>query len=255
MTVLVDPHFQTFDGTQYSFHGECDLVMARSASFGNNTSIDIHARTTMVDNWSLISNAAIKVGKDILEIVNDNSYYLNGVKNVGFPLTMDGQHVVKHHEEMFTSNEEVDAKPEVMAVYTIEVDTGSIKVSNYRGMIQVDVNAALVDTLGMMGSQHMVGMIARNKETVLTEANEMGAEWQVRDNEPMLFHEVRAPQYPQTCTLPTITGRRNLRKSDNEMKMAEAACSSVGESHRHFCIEDSLLSGDIKMAHAYRFRV
>jgi hypothetical protein len=224
--------------------------MARSVSSG----IDIHARTTMIDNWSLISNAAIKIGNDVLEIVNDNTYYLNGVKNVGFPLTMDGQHVVKHHDEMFTSNEEADAKPEVMAVYTIEVDTGVIKVSNYRGMIQIDVNAALDTTEGMMGNQKMVGMIARDQHTVLTDANEMGAEWQVRDNEPMLFHEVRAPQYPQACTLPKVTGRRNLRKSDHELKNAEAACSGVGESHRHFCVEDALLSGDVSMAHAYRFR-
>jgi hypothetical protein len=215
--------------------------MARSVASG----IDIHARTTMIDNWSLISNAAIKIGKDVLEIVNDNTYYLNGVKNVGFPLTMDGQHVVKHHDEMFTSNEEADAKPEVMAVY---------KVSNYRGMIQIDVNAALAGTEGMMGSQKMVGMLARDQQTVFTDANDMGAEWQVRDNEPMLFQEIRAPQYPQTCTLPTVTGRRNLRKSDHELKKAEAACSSVGESHRHFCVEDALLSGDVSMAHAYRFR-
>jgi hypothetical protein len=228
--------------------------MARSASYGNNTSIDIHARTTMVDNWSLISNAAIKVGNDVLEIVNDNSHYLNRVKITDFPLTIAGKYTVSKHEEMFTNNEETDATPEVMVVYSIELDTGAIKVSNYRNMLQVDVNAALYETEGMMGSQDMVGMIGRDKRTVLTDANEMGAQWQVRDNEPMLFHEIRAPQYPQRCTLPAVTSRRNLRRSDNDMKNAEAACATVAESHRHFCVEDALLSGDMKMAHAYRFR-
>jgi von Willebrand factor type D domain len=51
-----DPHFQTFDGTQYSFHGECDLVMARSDN------VEVHARTTIVDNWSLISSTAMLLG-------------------------------------------------------------------------------------------------------------------------------------------------------------------------------------------------
>jgi hypothetical protein len=211
--------------------------MARRAASGNSPSVDVHARTTMV----------------ILEIVNDNSHYVNGVMGTEFPLTLDQKYTVSKHEEMFTSKEEAGAKPEIMVVYTIELDTGIIKVSNYRGMLQVDVNAALEGTAGMMGSQEMVGMVGRDKQ-VVSDANEMGAAWQVRDDEVMLFHEVRAPQYPQTCTLPIVTGRRNLRRSDNELKVAEAACAGVADSHRHFCVEDALLSGDIKMAHAYRFR-
>jgi hypothetical protein len=246
-----DPHFQTYDGTQYSFHGQCDLVMARSPFFGNGTGVEIHARTTMVDNWSLISSTAMRIGDDVLEITNDNTIYLNGVKNVELPLTLAGEYQVSKTVEMFTSNEEADAKAESMAVYKIELQTGEVKVSNYRNMLQVDVNAFLAGTEGMLGLQSASGMIGRDRQTALTSANEMGAQWQVRDHEPMMFHEVRAPQYPETCHLPTVTQRR-LRRSDNDLRRAEDACTGVTASRRHFCVEDALLSGDVKISNAYR---
>jgi von Willebrand factor type D domain len=246
-----DPHFQTFDGTQYSFHGQCDLVMARSTFFANGTGIEIHARTTMVDNWSLISSTAMRVGDDILEIDNDNTVYLNGVKNVDLPLTLAGEYKVSKTEETFTNSEETVATPEDMVVYTIELEKGEVKVSNYRKMLQVDVNAYLPGTEGMLGLQSAVGMIGRDRKTVLTDANTMGAQWQVRDNEPMLFHDARSPQYPERCMLPSVTQRR-LRQSDNELRQAEEACAGVMENRRHFCVEDVLQSRDRSVARAYR---
>jgi von Willebrand factor type D domain len=240
-----DPHFQTFDGTQYSFHGECDLVMARSDN------VAVHARTTIVDNWSLISSTAMRLGKDILEINNDNIVYVNGAIAGELPLTLSGDIKVSKTEEMFTSNEEADAKPESMVVYTIELEKGVVKVSNYRKMLQVDVNSFLPGTEGMLGLQNVTGMIGRDRQTVLQSGNDMGAEWQVRDNEEMLFVESRAPQYPQTCSLPAVTQRR-LRQSASEMKRAESACANVIESRRHFCVEDALRSGDISMSNLYR---
>jgi von Willebrand factor type D domain len=240
-----DPHFQTFDGTQYSFHGECDLVMARSDN------VEVHARTTIVDNWSLISSTAMRLGKDILEINNDNIVFINGAIAGELPLTLSGDITVSKTEEMFTSNEEADATPESMVVYTIELEKGVVKVSNYRKMLQVDVNSFLPGTEGMLGLQNVTGMIGRDRQTVLHSGNAMGAEWQVRDHEEKLFVESRAPQYPQTCTLPTITQRR-LRQSASELKRAESACANVIESRRHFCVEDALRSGDISMSNLYR---
>jgi hypothetical protein len=152
---------------------------------------------------------------------------------------------------MFTSKEEADAAPESMVVYTIELEKGVVKVSNYRKMLQVDVNSFLPGTEGMLGLQNVTGMIGRDRQTVLQSGDAMGAEWQVRDHEEKLFVESRAPQYPQTCTLPKVTQRR-LRQSTAELKRAESACSNVIESRRHFCVEDALRSGDISMSNLYR---
>jgi von Willebrand factor type D domain len=246
-----DPHFQTYDGTEYSFHGECDLVMARSPTFDNYAGLDVHVRTTMIDNWSLISNAAIRIGKDIVEFVNDNTVLVNGITNTEYPFTFAGKYEVSKKETTFTNNEEADATPEPVLTYTIMLEKGAIKVSNYRKLLHVDVTSFLPGTVGMLGSQTVAGLVGRDEQTIVSDANEMGAQWQVRDTEPMLFNEIRAPQYPQTCTLPSVTSRRNLRRSANEMKLAEDACATVDESRRRFCVEDALLSGDMTIAHAY----
>jgi hypothetical protein len=40
-----DPHFKTFGGEMYDFHGECDLVLLHNPEFNNNLGMDIHIRT------------------------------------------------------------------------------------------------------------------------------------------------------------------------------------------------------------------
>jgi von Willebrand factor type D domain len=243
-----DPHFETFDGTEYSFHGECDLVMARSPFFANGTGLEIHARTTIVGTWSLISSTAMRIGDDILEIVNDDTVYLNGVKNVELPLTLADKYKVSKTQETFAANENA------RVVYTIELETGEVKVSNNQKMLRVDVNAFLPGTEGMLGLQSAKGMIGRDRETVLSNANEMGSQWQVRNYEPMLFHEARAPQYPATCKLPSesVTERKLRRSNVAVLKLAKEACSDVTEKRRQFCVDDVLLSGDVKVANGYK---
>jgi hypothetical protein len=243
-----DPHFETFDGTEYSFHGECDLVMARSPFFANGTGIEIHARTSIVGSWSLISSTAMRIGDDIFEIVNDDTVYLNGVKNVDLPLKLAGEYQVSKTEEVFVQNENS------RVVYTIELETGEIKISNNQKMLRVDVNAYLPGTEGMLGLQSTAGMIGRDRQTAISDANEMGAQWQVRDYEVKLFHDNRAPQYPAKCTMPIVAAtERRLRKNEAALlALAKVACADVAESRRQFCLDDVVLSGDVKVASGYR---
>ena len=119
-------------------------------------------------------------------------------------------------------------------------------------MLSVRVNAYLDETEGMLGRQNKKGMVARDQVTVVEEPNQMGAEWQVRDTEAILFHEIRAPQYPQTCTLPEVKSRR-LRMTAGDYDVAEKACSNVRDSMRAFCIEDVMQTGDVTMARTYAF--
>jgi von Willebrand factor type D domain len=63
-----DPHFLTYDGTPYSYHGQCDLVMAQSEQFANGTGLRVHARTEIIEGtWSVISNAAVKIVFNIVK--------------------------------------------------------------------------------------------------------------------------------------------------------------------------------------------
>ena len=215
--------------------------MARSATFGDGLGLDVHARTKIVDNWSLISNAAIRVGKDIFEVQNDGSYYLNGVKNAKLPAKMEE----KYEVNMMSGTTENTTE----TFFNFEFGNDErITFSLFKSMISVRVDTVLEETEGMLGRQGKTGMIGRDQETVLSDSNEMGAQWQVTDGEPMLFHDVQAPQYPARCELPKVTGRRLTQYSEHVTDAAKLACSEIeDEDMKHFCIEDVLRTGDFEL--------
>ena len=222
--------------------------MARSESFGSGLGLDLHVRTAMVNDWSLISNAALRIGNDVFELANDGTYYLNGVPNSKLPLTMEGNYSVA------TKVVDLQGIPETH--YSVSLRKGEdIFISLFKGMISVRVEAVLDNTEGMLGTQDMPGMIGRDHGTVLTDPNEMGAQWQVTDTEPMLFHEARAPQYPTCCTLPKtdVKSRRLKGFSSERMKLIEDWCSKVDADLRQFCIDDIILTGDFDLANHYAY--
>jgi von Willebrand factor type D domain len=241
-----DPHFRTYDGTKYSYHGQCDLVMARSPTFDSGLGLHVHARTEIVSGWSLISNAAIRIGDDTLEVVNDGSHYFNGQKDTILPVALAGKYWISRTADTL-DGDSVD-------VYTVSLENDEkIVISTFKSMISVRVDAALLGTEGMLGLQSEAGLIGRDRTNVVTDANKMGQEWQVRDTEPMLFNEIRAPQYPAQCILPEVSARRMLRLSEEEMKKASTACSMVSEDMRSFCIDDVIVTGDHTIAHQYGY--
>jgi hypothetical protein len=222
--------------------------MARSPSFGSGLGLDVHARTTiMAGSWSLVSNAAIRIGDDIFEVVNDGSHYLNGIANLTLPFNLADQYEVNKVEEDVNGNNRV--------WYTIKLDNGDkIKITSFKLMLSVNVNAKLEDAAGMLGSTKKEGMIHRDGETVLKDAHEMGNHWQVNDQEPMLFHEIRAPQFPERCIMPEAESsfRRLRTQSDaNKYRKAKEACMGVTGDLFEFCIHDVIQSGDPDAAYSY----
>jgi hypothetical protein len=220
--------------------------MARSPEFDSGLGLDVHVRTTMVDDWSLISHAAIRIGNDVFEIVNDRTHIFNEVKDVELPVSMAGKFTISK----VSSVVDIGSESERVDEYTIDLGKGKIKVTNYKKMLTVNVEAYLPGTEGMLGVQGTKGLISRDG-TVLDSANAMGTQWQVRNTEAMLFNEIREPQYPQACKLPSVDSRR-LRQSAVSALAAEAACEEVVESLRRFCVEDIVRSGDVTMAFGYK---
>jgi hypothetical protein len=246
-----------YDNTMYSFHGQCDLVMASSPSFDNGRGLDLHARTEMVDeSWSSISNVALRIGEDIFEISNDKSHYYNGIKNIALPIMMaDKYQVSVAVEDVTATNDNGEEVIEQQLTYSVNlINENAITLQNFRSMISVNVGTYLHDTHGMLGFRSKNGMIGRDGETVLVDPNEMGLAWQVRDFEPMLFHEVKGQQYPELCSLPvpvTDQRRRRLRQSKVSADAAKEACQSVSGAMKEFCIEDVIRTGDASLAHGY----
>jgi von Willebrand factor type D domain len=250
-----DPHFRTYDGTFYSFHGQCDLVMARSPSFDNGIGLELHARTEIVTDWSLIKNAALRIGKDTFEFANDGSYYYNGSKNVDLSaVQMAGKYPVNKKEIMIEITEDGVVKEEPKYVVVIDLgDKKTIQMHLWKHMISVEAGIHLNDTEGMLGVWGQKGMVGRDRETTATDANDMGFQWQVQDTEPMLFHDIQMPQFPQQCMLPSVD-KRNRRLGQVSVEFANAAgeaCTNVSTDLQAFCVDDVLLTGDVNVAKGY----
>ena len=120
-------------------------------------------------------------------------------------------------------------------------------------MISIQINIHLYDTEGMLGMYDHKGMIGRDRETVVNDANDMGFQWQVQDPEPHLFHDVQSPQFPDACTLPSVDKRQRRLKdvSDEFVQAAQTACIDVEPDLQQFCIDDVVLTRDIHTAKAY----
>jgi hypothetical protein len=85
-----DPHFKTWRGKRFDFHGECDLVLVHSPVFESGLGLDVHIRTKLRRDMSYISSAALKIGSDLLEVESQGVYYLNGELGAELPDAFSG---------------------------------------------------------------------------------------------------------------------------------------------------------------------
>jgi cysteine-rich repeat protein len=85
-----DPHFKTWRGQHYDYHGECDLVLLHNSDFESGLGLDVHIRTKIRRDMSYITSAALRIGTDVLEVESQGVYYLNGVARADLPSTFGG---------------------------------------------------------------------------------------------------------------------------------------------------------------------
>lgn len=257
-TVGGDPHFTTWRGEHYEYHGQCDMVLTKDAKFANGAGLDIHLRTKIVRFWSYIKNAAIRIGNDILEVEGsaepsntENRYWINfehqgELKEVGgFPVSVKIQSPVKR-------------------VYEIDLDKKyagfKVIISTYKEFVRVRFEggdeSSLGGTVGLLGDFNTGKTLARDGATVLDDFSELGNEWQVMPSEPKLFHEIDHPQFPEKCIEPEDPRgeRRRRRLGENTVteEQAEAACARLSDAaDRKDCVYDILATQDMGMVGAY----
>ena len=209
----------------------------------------VHIRTTRVKYFSYIEKVAVQIGEDVLEFDNDvENFLINGVlaeanhkhhkthvggfvvrrdpKALSIRLHDEGRH--DHHVAKIDLHTRKNGFPAVI------VDGGNTEI--FRG------------SLGLLGDWATGKRLARDGETELNgdDATAFALEWQVRDDEPMLFKDARFPQYPTTCTPPAkqLTNRLGV---SNFQKEAEAACAHWKEDIED-CIFDVIATRDILVA-------
>lgn len=231
-----DPHFKTWSGRKYDYHGECDMVLINNPTFRNGLGLRLDIRTTRSGYFSYIERAALSIGGDVFEFANDvDAWLLNG-KKPEEGATIGGFEIRKYGKLAISIRLDNKAKA--------KIDFYSRK----NGMMYVHVDGGETNifdgSLGLMGHYGTGALVGRDGETINSEVESHAKEWQVRDTETMLFQEARAPQYPEVCVPPAkLLGSR---LGDSHMKKAaEIACADWKEEDKPDCIFDVMATRDL----------
>eukprot|EP00980_Cylindrotheca_fusiformis_P011252 scaffold2587_cov101-Cylindrotheca_fusiformis.AAC.1 len=259
-----DPHFRTWNGGHFEYHGQCDMIL-------------VQIRTKLVKFWSFIQNAAIRIGDDVLEIqgspdlsVNkgNNHYWINSIYQGqvttlgGFPVKANYAGKDKNKRWFFSKH---GGGNKISRSFEIDLSSKypgqKIVIGSYKEFVRVDFHNADVDafghSVGMLGEFASGKTLARDGVTELNDYTKLGHEWQVIPEEDgMLFHNVSYPQYPEKCIDPESRAmkRRHRRLGESFItdEQAEAACAPIEDAlDRKDCIYDVLVTQDLTMVGAY----
>lgn len=244
-----DPHFKTWAGEKFDFHGVCDLVLLQNAKLDNGDSLDIHIRTRKTRMWSYIDTTAVRVGADVLEVMGgkeENRFWLN--KQQGHDvdnILLSGRKVT------FTQLSDKSRK--------FEIDLGSgatITIKTWNAMVSVAMDVIndryFRDSRGLMGAYPSGAKLGRDSTTEIGDVDVFGQEWQVLPSDPDLFHDMDGPQYPAKCEIPASSEmRRRLGESLISKQDAELACARVDLEDFDICVFDVMATNDKDSAGAF----
>ncbi|CAB9519288.1 expressed unknown protein [Seminavis robusta] len=137
-----------------------------------------------------------------------------------------------------------------------------LRIRVYKDFVRVDVDYKVnpehyKGALGLLGSFDLNGKrVGRDGQTKVADFNEFGQEWQVRDEDPKLFHSYEgAVVAPNKCKLPELTAKSMLRKrrliGGLSKDAIERACAHVPEGEHEDCIYDVTATQDVGMASVF----
>jgi len=238
-SVWGDPHFRTWTGEGYDFHGICDMVFLESASHN----LTVHVRTTQRYHYSFVSEAAVSLNGHVMEFASYGVVSQDGVfetDDTELPATLGGAPL-----RLMSSTKKTHT-------YMIELDDGSgLEVKSYKDMVGVKVigdRKAYADSRGLMGSAKTGEKLGRDGVTVFEDEKKFGMEWQVTADEAMLFETAREPQAPQNCHIPEAPAEESRRLGESMARSeAEEACANW-HMNKEACISDVMLTGDKDLA-------
>lgn len=232
-----DPHFQTWTGQRFNFHGECDLVLAQSDSFQGGKGLAVHVRTKIKQIYSLITAVAVSKGGHVFEFNHldptQPEYYVDNVLVTELPFA---------NEEFQITTETLHNEDYDEAIQVITIDLGNksvVKLTVMQEWVFVHMRVPEKEAAacsGLSGSFPDGRMLGRDGVTELGhDRNLYGAEWQVQgDHEPQLFQFVPDghPQAPHdACKLPSVDAHQYLRTEHGDMyNQAVEACQKEGVS-------------------------
>ena len=214
--------------------------------------LKIHIRTTRAADWSFIEAASISLNGDVMEIggwgsVIFNGVYTNDKQGLGeLPDTFGGYSFASVKSNKITHD------------FRIQFGKGDfLQIKSFKKLIGVFVHINedhLKTSHGLMGSTETGDKVGRDGETVFSDNNMFGQEWQVLETEPRLFDSQREPQLPHAkCILPDPSFASSRRRLGETMtrKEAERACANLGTATKEACVYDVMQTGDLEIAGAW----
>lgn len=249
-----DPHFKTWNGKNYDFHGACDLLLLQNPNFSNGLGMNIHIRTVGRTSWSFIESAIIQIGDNKLAMiggVGGGSYWINDMAKTQL---QTGDAALGDFPVRFVRVNDHQTRA--------RVDLGNgdaVAIETFKDFVRVNIGnkskKAFVGSMGLLGRYPDGLKVGRDGATVIEDPNEFGEEWMVHPSDPILFPDVEASQLPLQCTMPDADAmkesRRRLGESAITSEEAAMACARVLEADRDACIFDVLATNDKDMAGSY----
>lgn len=243
-----DPHFKTWGGHKFDFHGQCDLVIAKAPLAAEGKGLDVHIRSTHVGFYSYIERVAMKLGEETFECGHEDAY-ING-QLVDFETV--SEHSLAGHR--VTKSVEVNNMGRPLQIYRVYItDSEWVEVKVFKSFLSVRVigatNENFMHASGILGDFYTGRMIARDGSTIITDPEEFGQEWQVNNEDGNLFVEAPEQQFPTQCLAPQKKDARKLTHGIS-LAQANAACEHLSEDIDS-CVYDIMATGDIELAGAY----
>jgi hypothetical protein len=260
-----DPHYRTWSGQHYVYHGVCDLVLLHTPG------LDIHVRTRARRDYAFITGVAVRIGEHIWEVdAKARTYYINQVDNAG-GLDMRTTSSVQHTTFAGFPLDVEQSEDHQRRTYTLHMGMEeAVVIKTWKDFITVTIRNGskdnFGDSVGLMGSFGLGYMMGRDGTRIYnphnqSEINLFGQEWQVNDDDPILFQRFAIPQYPQQCQLPQVSSvvpssqQRSQQRRLGEFRvthaMARDACALVDADNVELCIYDVLATNDVTLAGAY----
>lgn len=258
-----DPHFVSFRGVHFSWHGACDSILSRA----NDLKIEVHIRTKRAQSrgvkYSYIASVAAKIHSDVIEVQADGSLLINGaLASPDMAMSASSLSALSG----CTLTKSTRGTKHNIVVYDIDLKGGrsmQIRAHTRLGMLYVDMHGTYPTAEGLLGNSMSDALLGRDGErTFGSYFNSFGDHWQVQGHEEKLFADKdHYPQFPKGCSyeLPeeetevaTMKGRHVRRRLMDNGDMvsredAEASCVKSNDKKREFCIFDVMTMNDLEL--------
>ena len=233
-------------------------MLLDNPNFMDDLGMTVHIRTKIETWWSYVEAAVVKIGQDTFEI-QQNQFHMNGSPVDMNLVTEDPTHATLGGLKLryMRIKDNIEAH--------IYLGNGEkIVMKTFKGFIKVQMAAEgsshYTGSHGLLGRFPDGMRVARDGETLIEDVNAFGQEWQVRADEPKLFHsydDAWVVPAGQTCAMPdTSPAKQQLRArrlADGlAEEAAEKACAHLaGADERKACVFDVISTQDMDMAGAW----